>query len=116
MSFEVTISRDGTSQIYRMMVLKDKGGSDPIHKRGQIIPGMGVKALTQVPNPDPSKISKKGEIGNLPPGKYLLAIPSDAWDWYTIVDDPHPMDIHIIMILLDDYPYLIQEKFGMNVI
>ena len=88
-SFEVTISRDGTSQIYRMMVLKDKGGSDPIHKRGQIIPGMGVKALTQVPNPDPSKISKKGEIGNLPPGKYLLAIPSDAWDWYTIVDDPH---------------------------
>ena len=68
---------------------RTRGGSDPIHKRGQLIPGIGIQALTTIPNSDPSKISKKGEIGNLPPGKYLLAIPSDAWDWYTIVDDPH---------------------------
>ena len=86
--FEATIGRDGTSQIDRMMVLKDKGGSDPIYKRGQPA-GIGIKGLTEIPNADPTKRTTRGEIGNLPPGKYLLAIPLDIWDWYTVTDDPH---------------------------
>ena len=85
--FEATIGRDGTSQINSMMVLKDRGGSDPIYKRGQSI--NKIKGLTEVPNVDPAKKTVTGEIGNLPPGKYLLAIPLDTWNWYTITDDPH---------------------------
>ena len=48
------------------------------------------KDLTYIPNPDPNKDIKEGEIGGLDPGKYILGIEvDDFYFWYSVIDNPN---------------------------
>jgi len=84
--FEPTYNVSTVSNFNTMSVYKDLDNGQAIHLRaGNLIES---KTMTEVPNPDPSKRSYRGEIGNLDPGKYLLAIPFSHHNWVTIVDNP----------------------------
>ncbi|WP_404982239.1 T9SS type B sorting domain-containing protein [Capnocytophaga granulosa] len=48
------------------------------------------KDLTYIPNPDPDKEIREGEIGGLDPGKYILGIEvGDFYFWYSVIDNPN---------------------------
>ena len=48
------------------------------------------KDLTYVPNSDPDKEIREGEIGGLDPGKYILGIEvGDFYFWYSVIDNPN---------------------------
>ena len=85
--FEPTYGVWTVSSFYKMLVYKDKNDGQPIHLRtGQLVRAVNMQ---EVPNPDASKTSRKGEIGDLEPGKYLLAVPFDANStWITVIDNP----------------------------
>ncbi|MEB3005863.1 hypothetical protein VJJ03_10745, partial [Capnocytophaga sp. G2] len=79
-----------------MFVFKDTAAdpstsTEPLYKRTSLTGINGsyiAKELDEVANPDASKRSVTGKIGNLPPGNYILGINPTWRFWYTAIDKP----------------------------
>jgi len=89
-TFKGVINKGNMAQLGYLHVFRDPGGTEPIYKRATLGNYLKQKVIDRTTNTsDPTKWDLKGEIGDLPPGDYILGINVGNTWYHTAVYKPH---------------------------